>query len=150
MYSGMTLYTWWGCLLFLAQTSLCLSRIPTLHTKILTTIQDPNASHIKPFTVNPYAREASRQCQQFLMLVQAPDPSHANPYACNGSQIFKLLMLGSQQLKQFLMLGKASNASDSNPYAFTGSQSFTGTSLCLYKFLTIQTIPYAGTATQKF
>ncbi|MBW0544832.1 hypothetical protein O181_084547 [Austropuccinia psidii MF-1] len=57
-----------------------LSRIPTLHMQIPTPVQDPNASHAKPCTVNPYTGAASQQCQQCLMLVQAPNASHANPY----------------------------------------------------------------------
>ncbi|MBW0586841.1 hypothetical protein O181_126556 [Austropuccinia psidii MF-1] len=52
-------------------------------------VQDPTTSHAKPCIVNPYAGEASRQCQQFLMLSQAPVASHANTYTCTGSQQFK-------------------------------------------------------------
>ncbi|MBW0550545.1 hypothetical protein O181_090260 [Austropuccinia psidii MF-1] len=85
-----------GCLLFFAHTSLHFTRIPTLHTQILTPVQDPNTSHAKPCAVNPYAREASQQCQQFFRLFQAPNTSHANPYACAGSH----------QFRQFLILGQ--------------------------------------------
>ncbi|MBW0514777.1 hypothetical protein O181_054492 [Austropuccinia psidii MF-1] len=56
--------------------SLVLSIIPTHHTQILTPVQDPDASHAKPFAVNPYAVAAFQQCQ-LLMPVQAPDASHA-------------------------------------------------------------------------
>ncbi|MBW0576326.1 hypothetical protein O181_116041 [Austropuccinia psidii MF-1] len=44
--------------------------------------------------------------------MQASNLSHANPYACAGSQ----------QFKQFLMPGKASKKSHSNPYACAGSE----------------------------
>ncbi|MBW0520193.1 hypothetical protein O181_059908 [Austropuccinia psidii MF-1] len=47
-------------------------------------------------------------------LIQASDNSHANPYACEGSQ----------QFKQFLTPVLASNNSHANPYAFEGSQQF--------------------------
>ncbi|MBW0533256.1 hypothetical protein O181_072971 [Austropuccinia psidii MF-1] len=57
--------------------TVCLSRIPTLHKQILMLVKDPNASHAKPFTVNPYAWAAFQQCQQYLMPVQAPEASHA-------------------------------------------------------------------------
>ncbi|MBW0593222.1 hypothetical protein O181_132937 [Austropuccinia psidii MF-1] len=83
-------YAWRGSLLLFAHKSLHLSRIPTLHTQILTPNQDPDASHVKPCAVNPYAGAASHKCQKFLMLVQAPNTSHTNPYPCTGSQIFKL------------------------------------------------------------
>ncbi|MBW0578602.1 hypothetical protein O181_118317 [Austropuccinia psidii MF-1] len=63
-----------------------------------------------PNTQTPYAGEASQQFQHFLMLVQAPDTSHANPYACTGSQ----------QFKQLLMPAQASNSSHANPYYCTG------------------------------
>ncbi|MBW0471638.1 hypothetical protein O181_011353 [Austropuccinia psidii MF-1] len=59
--------------------------------QILTPVQDPNASHAKPCTVNPCAGEASRKCQHFLMLFQALNASHANPYAFEGSQQLKNL-----------------------------------------------------------
>ncbi|MBW0480321.1 hypothetical protein O181_020036 [Austropuccinia psidii MF-1] len=155
--------------LYACPGSLVLSRIPT---QILILVQDPNASHAKPCAVNPYARAAfpqyqkfltpvqapnashakylclymfptiqiipyarvaSKQLQNFLMQVQAPNASHANPYACTGCR----------QFKQLLTPGKASNNSHANPYACTASQRFTCTSLCLYRFLAVQTIPYA-------
>ncbi|MBW0515675.1 hypothetical protein O181_055390 [Austropuccinia psidii MF-1] len=65
--------------------------MPTLHTQIPMPIQDPDASNVKSCPVNPYAGAASPQFQKFLMLVQAPNTSHTNPYACTGYQIFKLL-----------------------------------------------------------
>ncbi|MBW0506742.1 hypothetical protein O181_046457 [Austropuccinia psidii MF-1] len=120
--------------------SLVLSRIPTHHTQILMPVHDPDASHTKPCTVNPYARAAFPQCQQFLTPVQAPNASHENHYA----------WAGSQQFKQLLMPGQASNNSHTNPNTCTGSQSFTHTSLHLYMFPTIQTIPYAWAASRKF
>ncbi|MBW0497338.1 hypothetical protein O181_037053 [Austropuccinia psidii MF-1] len=171
MYDGMPPYTCPG--------SLVLSRIPMCHRQFLTPVQDPNVLHAKPCTVNPYARAAFQQCQKFLTPVQAPNSSHAkylclyrlpkiqiiayaravlkqlrhflmqvqapdasnpNPYACAGSQKFKKL----------LMPGKASNNSHANPYACTGSQCFTRTSLCLYRFPTFQTIPYAWAAFRQF
>ncbi|MBW0492973.1 hypothetical protein O181_032688 [Austropuccinia psidii MF-1] len=62
--------------------------------QILTPIQNPSGSQMKPCAVNLYTREAYQQCQQCLTLVQAPDSSHTNPYAFPGSQIFKLLIPG--------------------------------------------------------
>ncbi|MBW0509876.1 hypothetical protein O181_049591 [Austropuccinia psidii MF-1] len=50
----------------------------------------------------------------FVVLVQDPDASHANPYACAGFHYFK----------QFLTPGKAANASHANHYACTSSQQF--------------------------
>ncbi|MBW0498773.1 hypothetical protein O181_038488 [Austropuccinia psidii MF-1] len=97
MYGGMPPYMSPGFWLFFSHTSLCFSRIPTLHTQILMPVQDPNASHAKPCAVNPYAREASQQFQQFLRLFQAPNSSHANPYASAGFRHFthKSLRRGS-------------------------------------------------------
>ncbi|MBW0552871.1 hypothetical protein O181_092586 [Austropuccinia psidii MF-1] len=98
--------------------------------QILTPIQDPDASQLKP-----YAGEASQKFQQLLMLVQAPNTSNTNPYACTGSQIFKLLTPGQPPKNsntslcqcrlmtlhiQILMLVQAPNASHENPYTCTG------------------------------
>ncbi|MBW0490848.1 hypothetical protein O181_030563 [Austropuccinia psidii MF-1] len=149
-----------------------LSRIPTRHRQFLTPVQDANVLHAKPCAVDPYAGAAFQQCQQFLtpvqapnashtkslgvyrllttqiisntrevlqqlqhflMRVQAPNASHPNPYACAGSQ----------QFKKLLMPGHASQNSHATPYACTGSQCCTRPSLCLYRFPTFQTIPYA-------
>ncbi|MBW0589131.1 hypothetical protein O181_128846 [Austropuccinia psidii MF-1] len=120
MYSGISPYTRPGCFLFFAHTSLHFSRIPTLQTQILTPVQDPNTSHAKPCTVNPYAREAFKKFQKLLRLAQAPNSSHANTYAGEGSQ----------NLQCFLMLGQAPN--DSND------------SLCRGSVPTIPRLPYAG------
>ncbi|MBW0475483.1 hypothetical protein O181_015198 [Austropuccinia psidii MF-1] len=79
-----------------ATVHLFLFRIPTLHMKILTPVQDPNASNTKPCAVNPYDGAATQKCQQFLMLFQGPNASNTHPYACTGSQ----------QFRQFLMPGK--------------------------------------------
>ncbi|MBW0546857.1 hypothetical protein O181_086572 [Austropuccinia psidii MF-1] len=49
-----------------------------------------------------------------VALVQDPDASHANPYACAGFQY----------LKQLLTPGQAANASHANHYACTSSQQF--------------------------
>ncbi|MBW0487746.1 hypothetical protein O181_027461 [Austropuccinia psidii MF-1] len=62
-------HVWW-------HATIRLSRIPTHHTQILTPVQDPDASHAKPCAVNPYAREAFHQCQQFLTPVQPLKASH--------------------------------------------------------------------------
>ncbi|MBW0525964.1 hypothetical protein O181_065679 [Austropuccinia psidii MF-1] len=99
MYGGMPPYACPGSLLFFAHKSLCLSRIMTLQTQMLTHVQDPNASH-------------------------------ANTFACTGSQNFK----------QLLMLGQPPNT-PTLPYAGAGSRWFTRKSLGLYRFPTIQTIP---------
>ncbi|MBW0499181.1 hypothetical protein O181_038896 [Austropuccinia psidii MF-1] len=82
--------------LYACPGSLVLSRIPTHHTQILMPVQDPQASHTKPCTVNPWAGAALHKCQPFLTPVQAPDTPHAK-------------------------------------------------SLCLYRFPTIQIIPYTVT-----
>ncbi|MBW0559009.1 hypothetical protein O181_098724 [Austropuccinia psidii MF-1] len=37
---------------------------------------------------NTYACEGSQKCSKFLTPVQASDDSHANPYACEGSPQF--------------------------------------------------------------
>ncbi|MBW0492045.1 hypothetical protein O181_031760 [Austropuccinia psidii MF-1] len=102
MYGGMPPYACPG--------PLVLSRIPTRRTQILTPVQDPDTSHTKPCTVNPYAGEAFQKLRHFLMRVQDPNTSRANPYS------------------------------------WAGSQSFMCTSLHLYRFPTIQTIPYAWEA----
>ncbi|MBW0566044.1 hypothetical protein O181_105759 [Austropuccinia psidii MF-1] len=107
--------------------------------QILIPVQDPNASHAKPCTVNPYTGAALQKLQHFLMRVQAPNASHANPYACAGSQ----------QFKKLLTPGKASDNTHANPYACIGSQHFTCTSLRLYRFPTVQTIPYAWAASRQ-
>ncbi|MBW0476204.1 hypothetical protein O181_015919 [Austropuccinia psidii MF-1] len=67
MFGGIPPYAWLG--------SLVLSRVPTQHTQILMPLQDPDASHAKPCTVNPYAGAAFQQCQQFLTPVPAPNVS---------------------------------------------------------------------------
>ncbi|MBW0582351.1 hypothetical protein O181_122066 [Austropuccinia psidii MF-1] len=89
---------------------LCLCRLPTLHTPILTPVQAPkNAKnslrlyrlptiHTPILTLVKVANNADnflRLCRlptihtATLMPVQAPDNSHANPYACEGSRQFK-------------------------------------------------------------
>ncbi|MBW0561885.1 hypothetical protein O181_101600 [Austropuccinia psidii MF-1] len=133
MYSGMPPYSWRVFLLLFAHKSLHLSRIPTLHTQILTPNQDPDASHVKPC-----AGAASQKCQQFLMLVQAPNTSHTNPYACTGSQIFKLHTGGSLLTIPTL------------PYTGAGFQCFIHKSLLLYRFLKIQRIPYSSAGFHHF
>ncbi|MBW0548374.1 hypothetical protein O181_088089 [Austropuccinia psidii MF-1] len=50
----------------------------------------------------------------FVALVQDPNASHTNPYACAGFQKFK----------QLLTPGQAANASHANGYACTSSQQF--------------------------
>ncbi|MBW0517634.1 hypothetical protein O181_057349 [Austropuccinia psidii MF-1] len=122
MHDGMTPYTFPGSLLFFENPSdcpgsqrftckfLCLSRIPMLHLQ------------------KPCAGEAFQKCQQFLMLVQAPN-------ACTGSQKFKQLHIPRQP-----------PATPTLPYASEGSQFFTHKSLHLYRFLKIQKIPYTAEA----
>ncbi|MBW0475078.1 hypothetical protein O181_014793 [Austropuccinia psidii MF-1] len=124
----------WGSLLTIPTILYACPGSDASHSKSLALYRFPTIQII------PYARAASQQLQHFLMRVQAPKASHSNPYAWAGSQKFK----------HFLTPGKASNNSHVNPYAWKGSQSFTLTSLCLYRFPTIQTIPYAWAASQKF
>ncbi|MBW0566870.1 hypothetical protein O181_106585 [Austropuccinia psidii MF-1] len=110
-----------------ANTSLCFSRLPMLHTPILTLVQVPDNSN---------------NSLHWGSLPTTP----TLPYAGASSQHFTCKFLhcaGSQKLKQFLMPVQASKNSHANPYTHTGSQCFTRTSFCLYRFLTIQTIPYA-------
>ncbi|MBW0485052.1 hypothetical protein O181_024767 [Austropuccinia psidii MF-1] len=64
------------------------------------------------------------------MLVQDPDASHTNPYACPGSQRFTRKTLLRGNLPTMPTIPDASHAK----------------SLCLYRFLTIQIIAYAGAA----
>ncbi|MBW0494252.1 hypothetical protein O181_033967 [Austropuccinia psidii MF-1] len=89
--------------------------------KILMLVQVPYNSN------NSLFRGRLQKLLHFLMRVQAPNTSHANRYAWSGSQ----------QL-------------NTNPYSSTGFQRFTRTSLCLYRFLTIQTIPYSWAASRQF
>ncbi|MBW0511916.1 hypothetical protein O181_051631 [Austropuccinia psidii MF-1] len=74
------------------------------------------------------------------MGVQPLNASHANPYACAGSQ----------QFKQLLTPGQAADNSQANAYPLTGCRHFTHTSLHLCRFPTIQTIPYAWAASRQF
>ncbi|MBW0521940.1 hypothetical protein O181_061655 [Austropuccinia psidii MF-1] len=96
--------------------------------QIPTPVQDPNSLHAKPCAVNPYTGAASQQCQQFLMLVPAPNASHANPYVVqvpdNSNNFLRLCRLPTIQaqiltLVQFptlhthiLMLVQVPNNSD--------------------------------------
>ncbi|MBW0508228.1 hypothetical protein O181_047943 [Austropuccinia psidii MF-1] len=82
---------------------------------------------------------------QILTPVQDPNASHSKPCA-----LHPYAGAASQQCKQFLTLFQAPDSSHSNPYTCTGSQHFTRTSLCLCRFPTIQTIPYAWEASQQF
>ncbi|MBW0529481.1 hypothetical protein O181_069196 [Austropuccinia psidii MF-1] len=110
--------------------------------------QAPNSSQEKSLRlyrfptikIIPYNRAAFQKLRHFLMQVQAPNASHANPYT----------WAGSQQFKQLLTPGKASESSHTNPYACKGSQRFTHTSLCLYRFPTIQTTPCTWAASGQF
>ncbi|MBW0474492.1 hypothetical protein O181_014207 [Austropuccinia psidii MF-1] len=85
-----------------------LSRIPAIHTQILMPVQVSNNSK------NFLCWGRPQKFQKFLRLVQAPNSSHANPYACTGSQ----------QFQKLLMLVQAPNASHAYPYACTGSRQF--------------------------
>ncbi|MBW0511648.1 hypothetical protein O181_051363 [Austropuccinia psidii MF-1] len=80
-----------------------LSRLPTLHTQILTPGHAADNSksslhqgRLLTISMLPYAAAVSQQFQRFLFPVQAFDASHPNPYTCTGSQHFR----------QFLMPGK--------------------------------------------
>ncbi|MBW0493240.1 hypothetical protein O181_032955 [Austropuccinia psidii MF-1] len=78
---------------------------------------------------------------KILMPVRDPNTSHANPYACPGSQRFTHKTLRCKSLHQ----GSLSTI-PTIPYACPGSQRFTQKYLHLYRFPTIQTTPYAGEA----
>ncbi|MBW0589596.1 hypothetical protein O181_129311, partial [Austropuccinia psidii MF-1] len=114
MYGDMPLYICPGLLL--------LSRIPMLHTRILMPVQVPTMLKVP---------DAYAGCQHFthqsfclcrfptahtpiLTLVEAPENSHANPYACEGSPKFQ----------KFLTPVQASDDSHANPYACEGCQKF--------------------------
>ncbi|MBW0541267.1 hypothetical protein O181_080982 [Austropuccinia psidii MF-1] len=67
-------------------------------------VQAPDASHTESLRLYKFptiqmmacAGAALQQLQHFLMRVQAPNASHANPYACAGSQQFKQLLTPGQ------------------------------------------------------
>ncbi|MBW0584955.1 hypothetical protein O181_124670 [Austropuccinia psidii MF-1] len=85
--------------------SLVLSRILTNHTQIRMPVQDPHASHTKPFATNPYAEAAFRQSQQVLKSFQAPNASQAKSlrlYSCPTIQIIAYARAASRQLQHFL------------------------------------------------
>ncbi|MBW0470981.1 hypothetical protein O181_010696 [Austropuccinia psidii MF-1] len=96
--------------------------------------------------------EASQQCQKLLRIVQAPNPSHTNPYAREGSRHFQC----------FLTPGKAPNNSKISlpwgsfptiatlPYASAGFQRFTCKYSHLYRFPTFLTIPETGAGFRHF
>ncbi|MBW0589387.1 hypothetical protein O181_129102 [Austropuccinia psidii MF-1] len=87
--------------------SLCLCRLPKIHTPILTLVKGPKNAinflhldrlltiHTPILTLGKVANNADnllRLCRlptihtPILTPVQAPNNSHANPYACAGSQ----------------------------------------------------------------
>ncbi|MBW0587599.1 hypothetical protein O181_127314 [Austropuccinia psidii MF-1] len=77
------------------------------------------------------------------MPVQAPNNSHANPYACAGSrqltrQSLRLCRLPTAHTP-ILTLVKVPDNSHANPYACAGSQQFTRQSLCLCRLPTTHT-----------
>ncbi|MBW0586710.1 hypothetical protein O181_126425 [Austropuccinia psidii MF-1] len=108
-----------------------------LHTPILMLVQVPTMLKV------PYAYAGCQRftCQSLrlwgfptthtpiLMPVQVPDSSHANTYACDGSQ----------ECSKFLTPVQASNNSHANPYACEGSQQFTCPSLRLCRLPKIHT-----------
>ncbi|MBW0538352.1 hypothetical protein O181_078067 [Austropuccinia psidii MF-1] len=90
-------------------------------------VQDPNVLHAKPCTVNPYARAAFLQCQQFLTPFQAPNASPTKSlrvYRLPIIQIIAYARAASQQLRHFLMQVQVANSSHPNPHACAGSQQF--------------------------
>ncbi|MBW0471418.1 hypothetical protein O181_011133 [Austropuccinia psidii MF-1] len=94
---------------------LCLSRIPTLHTQILTPVQDPNTSHAKPCAVNPYTGSSSQQCQH-------PENSDISLCQCRLPTLhIQILTLCRFPTIQAI------------PYAGAGFQQFTHKFLCLYR-----------------
>ncbi|MBW0531493.1 hypothetical protein O181_071208 [Austropuccinia psidii MF-1] len=119
-------HLWW-------HATVRLTRIPRHHTQILTPVQDPNASHAKPCTINPYAGAAFQKYQKI-------------PYACPGSQCFTCKI---RTLVQVPHISKDSPPWGSLPKAWTipyvgaGFQHFTRKSLRLGRFPKIQTISYA-------
>ncbi|MBW0510415.1 hypothetical protein O181_050130 [Austropuccinia psidii MF-1] len=94
------------------------------HRQFLKPVQDPEALHAKPCAVNPYARAALQQCQQFLTPVQATNASHRKSlrlYRLLTIQIIAYARAALGQLRHFLMWVQAPNASHPNPYACAGS-----------------------------
>ncbi|MBW0488293.1 hypothetical protein O181_028008 [Austropuccinia psidii MF-1] len=81
----------------------------------------------------------------FFALVQDPKASQANPYTCPGSRCFTLKALRFKFLRQGSLLPILTI-----PYAFKGSQHFKCKSLHLYRFLKIETTPYARSASPQF
>ncbi|MBW0467320.1 hypothetical protein O181_007035 [Austropuccinia psidii MF-1] len=116
-------------------------------------IQDPNASHVMPCTVNPYARQPPNNAKnslclsrimtlhmQTLILVQAPKYSNALhwgslptiptlSYSGAGCQHFRRKSL---QLYRF-------PAIKTIPYSREGFQCFKSKYLLMYRFLTLYT-----------
>ncbi|MBW0574618.1 hypothetical protein O181_114333 [Austropuccinia psidii MF-1] len=139
------------------KNSLHLCRLPEIHTPILTLVK------VAKMLTNSYACAGSQEfTRQFLCLcrlptihtpiltpVQAPNNSHANPYACEGSQKGKKFLTpvqafnnshanpyaceGCQQCRQILTPVQAPDNSNANPYACAGAQQFTRQSLCLFR-----------------
>ncbi|MBW0517477.1 hypothetical protein O181_057192 [Austropuccinia psidii MF-1] len=69
-------------------------------------LNDPHAKYLPLYRfptiqIIAYAGEASGQLQHFLMRVQAPSASYANPYACAGSQQFKKIAYTREGFQQF-------------------------------------------------
>ncbi|MBW0506080.1 hypothetical protein O181_045795 [Austropuccinia psidii MF-1] len=68
----------------------------------------------------PYAGAASQKLQHFLMLVQAPDASHATPYVVqvpkDSNNSLRLCRLAKIDM-QILMLVQVPNASHAHPSA---------------------------------
>ncbi|MBW0535047.1 hypothetical protein O181_074762 [Austropuccinia psidii MF-1] len=81
----------------------------------------------------------------FFALVQDPKASQANPYTCPGSRRFTLKSLRCKFSRQGSLLPILTI-----PYAFQGSQNFKCKSVHLYRFLKIETTPYAGAASPQF
>ncbi|MBW0592248.1 hypothetical protein O181_131963 [Austropuccinia psidii MF-1] len=89
----------------------------------------------------------------FVALFQDADSSHANPYACAGSDNAKssLCLCGLPMLHTpILMPVQVPNNSHANPYACAGSRQFTHQSLPLQRFPKSLKIPYACRGFQRF
>ncbi|MBW0593511.1 hypothetical protein O181_133226 [Austropuccinia psidii MF-1] len=84
----------------------------------------------------------------FVALVQDADASHANPYACAGSNNAKssLCLCGVPTLHTPILTPvQVPDSSHTNPYTCAGSPKFTHQSLRLLRFPKMLKIPYTCT-----
>ncbi|MBW0588616.1 hypothetical protein O181_128331 [Austropuccinia psidii MF-1] len=99
---------------------LLLSRMPMLHTQILMPVQVPTMLKVPDAYAGcrRFTCQSLRLCRfltahtPILTPVQAPENSHSNPYACEGSP----------KWQKFLTPVQASDDSHANPYACEGCQ----------------------------